>query len=187
MKTGNHSSFWVRFTSWLAFGLTWLVLLGYIALLVWNVRGAAPDTTNPPSPLSAVLHAIALPGLPPAPPADALLFVLMCGVFVLALRASPSLLRPKPLASAVTPAAPSTVSTAPSSVAPAPASVSAPVPGSDRRRVFISHSNGDNAFGEALLERLRAAGFDAWYDSRGGPGAEGTWEGGIAPSHLLAR
>src|SRR6185437_332951 len=50
------------------------------------------------------------------------------------------------------------------------------------RRVFISHSSGDNVFGEALADRLIAAGFDVWYDSHGGPNAEGTWVGGIPPA-----
>ena len=57
------------------------------------------------------------------------------------------------------------------------------------RSVFMSHTSGDNAFGYTLADQLRAelGGRDAvWYDSRGGPGAEGEWEGGI-PQPRISR
>jgi hypothetical protein len=47
-------------------------------------------------------------------------------------------------------------------------------------RIFISHSSGDNAFGNDLVARLRAAGCDVWYDSQGRPEAHtGKWTGGL--------
>ena len=171
----------LRIVSWVAFALAWLVILGYIALLVVNVGAATPDTPGAEGTLPAVLRALALPGLPPSPVADGLIFVLMCGVFVLALRVSPALLRPKPPL-APKPAAPADIPPPPPVPVATPASAPAPVPATEPRRIFISHSSGDNAFGVALADRLIAAGFAVWYDSHGGPGAEGVWEGGIPPA-----
>ncbi|HEY7834597.1 MAG TPA: TIR domain-containing protein [Ktedonobacterales bacterium] len=55
-------------------------------------------------------------------------------------------------------------------------------PAAPPRRVFISHSAGDNPFGTDLVARLRAEGIDAWYDSYGGPDAAGAWQGSIPPA-----
>ena len=57
----------LRIVSWVAFALAWLVILGYIALLVVNVGAATPDTPGAEGTLPAVLRALALPGLPPSP------------------------------------------------------------------------------------------------------------------------
>jgi hypothetical protein len=38
-------------------------------------------------------------------------------------------------------------------------------------RIFVSHSHGDQSFCEALVQALRAAGADVWYDQHNlGPG-----------------
>jgi tetratricopeptide (TPR) repeat protein len=47
-------------------------------------------------------------------------------------------------------------------------------------RVFISHSSADNDFGSWLVDELRQAGVDVWYDSRGRPQGDEDW-GGLLP------
>ncbi|HEY7975963.1 MAG TPA: TIR domain-containing protein, partial [Ktedonobacterales bacterium] len=182
MKTDRRIAWQLRIVSWSAFGLAWLVILGYITMLIANIRATPPTATGPQSPISAILRALALPGLPPSPSADGLLLLLMCGVFVLALRTSPALLRPKPSAAPAPAIAPTVAPEAPSFQAPLAAPLPAATQATELPRIFVSHSSGDNAFGKALVDRLRASGFDVWYDSQGGPGAEGTWEGGIPPA-----
>jgi tetratricopeptide (TPR) repeat protein len=62
---------------------------------------------------------------------------------------------------------------------PAP-TVAPPQPPDSTPRIFISHSSGDNDFGVTLLQRLRAEGYDVWYDGQGRPNAEtGEWTGGL--------
>lgn len=54
-----------------------------------------------------------------------------------------------------------------------------------RPRVFISHASHDNDFGAQLVERMRTyfePEYEVWYDSMGGPGEHGLWEGGIPPA-----
>jgi tetratricopeptide (TPR) repeat protein len=47
-------------------------------------------------------------------------------------------------------------------------------------RIFISHSSADDAFGAWLVDELRRAGVDVWYDSRGRPQGDDGW-GGLLP------
>lgn len=94
---------------------------------------------------------MALPGLPRSPPTDGLLFLLMCGVFVLALRTSPALLRPKPLDALAPAIAPTMALEAPSFQAPLAAPLPAATQATELPRIFVRHSGGDNAFARNWL------------------------------------
>ncbi|HEY7019572.1 MAG TPA: tetratricopeptide repeat protein [Ktedonobacterales bacterium] len=156
------------------FSLTgsWLVAIGLLGLLI--TRLAAGDA---PSLLDAYLATISL------------VVILALGVLTVDVLRSPVVAPSMDLALTPTlpaadplPAQPAPLSPAPApgaGVQPAPA-VAPPQPQTGAPRIFISHSSGDNTFGDELVSLLRAAGCDVWYDSQGRPDAHtGEWQDGL--------
>ncbi|HZC05084.1 MAG TPA: tetratricopeptide repeat protein [Ktedonobacterales bacterium] len=176
----------------------WLLLIAWIALVAWNastVGLSAPLArlialptipTLALSPEIAAQSAMTLAGLMPL-----LLIVLVALSFIAAPRAATTASVPtrapaaEPLAT-VPPVAEARVAepVAPTVAVTGPAE-DVSVQKDNRRAVFISHASGDNDFGKALTDWLRAAlGPDwvVWYDSHGEPDERGDWPDGIPPA-----
>jgi hypothetical protein len=141
MEQHERLSWKLRMVSWPALGLTWIVLLAYKGIIAWNVHELL-DAAVPLTLISTLLQAVAIPGLPPALLGDGLLLLLVSVVFVLTLRATPTLLHARSaMLQSPTPALEATI-------APAVETWGAPPPESAREHpdaAVVMHPGADSA------------------------------------------
>jgi tetratricopeptide (TPR) repeat protein len=161
-----------------AIAVGWLVILAYLVMLLANLIGALRNGASG-NLLGRIFSFAGLgvdqPWLEAYALTNVLALVVLFSLATRALLRTAATITPAPATEMLPVPAPEAV--APPTIAPAtqpePTSTATP-------RVFISHSSGDNTFGNDLVARLRAAGCDVWYDSQGRPDAHtGEWSGGL--------